>query len=333
MEKDIVFQILFVEAIVILTVLIVFFLLIVRKNVRIQKKFDKYTISPLKANTISFFDKIFNFFNSLVFENEKIFRKSVFLQKYAKRFEKHLTFEELKTKDGMYLISVKFIISYLVTILYVISMCIQQKSITFSSLILSFVIGFFILDIYLYFLYKKRRKDVEEDLLKAIIIMNNAFKSGRSTLQAVEIVKNDLDGAIADEFKKIYLDISYGLSLETVFDRFYERIKLEEARYLSTSLTLLNRTGGNIVKVFESIEKEFYNRKKLNNELRSMTSSSNFVFKVLLFIPFVVSFLILILNKEYFNPLFTTNIGKIVLLLIVFIYILYALIVKKVMKV
>ena len=78
----------------------------------------------------------------------------------------------------------------------------------------------------------RRKKKIQDDLLKAVVIMNNSFKSGRNIMQAINTVEEELDGPIADEFKKISLDISYGLSIDTVFNRFYNRVGLEDAKYI-----------------------------------------------------------------------------------------------------
>ena len=121
--------------------------------------------------------------------------------------------------------------------------------------------------------------------------------------------------------------------LEVVFGRFYDRVQLEDAKYITSSLALLNRTGGNIVKVFASIEKSFYNKKKLRNELNSMTASSLFVFRVLIFLPFVFALVIYLLNPSYFAPLFTTSLGMAILCLIIIIFALYILIIKKVLRI
>ena len=94
------------------------------------------------------------------------------------------------------------------------------------------------------------RNRLENDLLQAIIIMNNAFKSGRSISQAIELVTKELKGPIAEEFKKMSLELSFGLSIDVVFKRFGERVKIDEINYLTSSLSILNKTGGNIIKVF-----------------------------------------------------------------------------------
>lgn len=313
-------------------VFIIAFFLILKRTLRLQKKFLKYTIKPLKNDKVSFFDKIEIMFEKINTKHTKFLSKFKSLEKSSKKYEKHLSFEDLKNKTGMNIVSYKFLIGYIISFLYIVSKIIHISSITILGIVISFLIGYYILDIVLFINYIKRRKEVEEDLLKAIIIMNNSFKSGRSTMQAVEIVKNELTGAISDEFKKIHLDISYGLSLEVVFERFYDRIKIEDAKYISSSLSLLNKTGGNIIKVFNSIETEFYNRKKLENELKSLTASSNFVFKLLLVIPFVLYTVIFLLNKDYFNPFFETILGKILFLIIITLYSLYVFIVMKVMR-
>ena len=129
------------------------------------------------------------------------------------------------------------------------------------------------------------------------------------------------------------MDITYGLSLDVVFHRFYERVKIEDAKYITTSLTLLNKTGGDITRMFSMLEKSILDKKNLRNELASLTASSRFVFRFLVFLPFIFVFIIFILNPTYFAPLVTTSIGLMVLGLIIILYALYIWIIKKVLEV
>ena len=195
------------------------------------------------------------------------------------------------------------------------------------------ILAFFLPDIFLNIRFNQKRKRIEEDLLKAIIIMNNAFGSGKNIMQAIQIVKTELDGPIQDEFEKIYLDISYGLSLDVVFKRFYERVKIEDAKYITSSLTLLNKTGGDIIKVFSRLEKSILDKKNLRNELYSLTSSSRFVFRFLSILPFIFVLIIFLLNPSYFTPLFASPIGIMVLVFIIILYILYVIVIRRVLEV
>ena len=334
MHDGVIYELLVVQIIIILLLFgVIIYIIKMRHNISLEKKFSKYTVSRLQNKELSIFDKIKINIEKIIKKVSKIIEKSHILKNYSKSYEKHISYDDLDTKKGIDYISIKLILGITTILLYIITMMFQYVKISFIGLILSFIVGFFIIDIYINIEYKKRRKQISEDLLKAIIIMNNSFKSGMSIMQAIEIVKNELTGAIGDEFKKIYLDMSYGLTIETVFERFYKRVDLDAAKFITTSLTLLNKTGGNIVKVFKSIEREFFDKKKLNDELKTVTASSIFVYKILLVIPFIICFLIFILNPNYFNPLFKTNIGLLVITLIILLYLMYALIIKRIMRV
>jgi len=312
---------------------IIFFLLRESKSIKYQKRFERFALLSVRDYEKSFFDvvlfKIWKFIHCL----SAILSKSVVLKKYSEKYERHITFEEKDVKSGIDYIAIKFLTAFCLVILNLVTLMFQYSNIRLIGCLFAFLIGFFLPDIYLSLQFKKKRKRVEDDLLKAIIIMNNSFKSGRNIMQAVDIVKTELDGPISDEFKKIYMDMTYGLSIDVVFQRFYERVKLEDAKYITSSLTLLNRTGGNIVRVFSTIEKSFFDKKKLKNEMKSLTAASIFVFRVLIILPFLFAFLIFLMNPTYFNPLIETPLGILILILIVLLYTLYVLTIYKVLKV
>jgi len=334
MKDGVILELLIIQILVItLLIGIIIYIIYARHNIALERKFSKYTVSRLVNTEISIFDKLVLKLNILIKKVSSIINKSEVLRKYGISYEKHIPYDKIDDRKGIDYVSIKLLLGVLTIILYIFTEMFQYSKITFAGVVLSFTIGFFITDIFVQIEYKKKRKEISEDLLKAIIIMNNSFKSGMSIMQAIEIVKNELEGAIGDEFKKIYLDMSYGLTIEVVFDRFYNRVKLDDAKFITTSLTLLNKTGGNIVKVFKSIEREFFDKKKLNDELKTTTASSNFIYKVLLAVPFVVCLLIVTLNPSYFNPLFKTQLGILIVMVIFLLYIMYAYIIKRIMRV
>ena len=327
-------QILITQGLVIIILLILIVYLIRQKRIiSLEKRFEKFALISVHDYEKSFFDILYDTFWKLIHRLSKRLKKSVFLTNYSKRYDKHIRYENRFNFTGMDYVSIKLLVGILLILLNIVTSMFQLVSVSVMSLLLSFIIGFFLPDIFLEIEYERKRKRVEEDLLKAIIIMNNSFKSGRNIMQAVEIVKEELEGPISDEIKKIYLDMTYGLSIEVVFDRFYNRVKLDDAKYITSSLSLLNKTGGNIVRVFGTIEKNFFNKKKLKQEMQSLTSASIFVFRILCVLPFLFILVIYLLNPSYFTPMFTTIMGRILLLFITLFYILYILVIKKVLEV
>ena len=329
MRIEYIFSILVYLLVSILLFIILYVLILSRYNKKITDRFDKYTIKSNKNTKPSFFDTFFRFLNNIITKLSNILNKSAVLNNYGKKFDKYVENNKYK---GIDLVSIKILLSLCFGLLYIISSSIRFNF-NIMFLLLIIILSFFLIDIYYIFDYKNNRKIIEKDLLNAIIIMNNAFKSGMNITEAVNIVSNELTGPIKKEFIKIKMDIDYGLSLEVVFDRFYERVKIEDIKYISSSLSLINKTGGNIVKVFDSIEKNFYDKKKINDELNSLTSSSKFMFKLLVTMPILLIIVIILLNKEFFLPLVTTIIGRFIILIMLILYVSYIILIKSILRV
>ncbi len=322
----------FIQIIMIITLLVItFFLYRYSVTSKKEKRISRFSIEALSEKQTSILDKLELLYEKLIKKLSNYLEKNKLFKNYHLKYEKYIGITE-KNRTSYDFISNKITISIIVVILTIISDALRLRSISFIQIFISFVVGFFALDIYYLLKLKKIKKDIENDLLQAVIIMNNAFKSGRSIIQAIELVSTELEGIIANEFKKIYIDLSYGLDLEVVFDRFSKRMPYEEASYMASSLVILNKTGGNVVKVFSSIERSLISRKRLNDELNSTLAMSKFVFKVLASMPFFIFIIIYLFNKSYFKPLISTTIGKIISIIILLLYISYIIIVKKITK-
>lgn len=319
--------------IMVILAFVIFYLIIYNNSLKLEKRISKYSIDSIKDDSISLFDLLSNEYKKMVSFLTKNLNKSTVLKRYSSKYNKYITYENDKNTSAMDFVSNKFYICLLFIIIITFARIIEGIFPSFLDIMVSALLGFFSIDIYFKFYDYIKKRQIEQDLLNAIIIMNNAFRSGRSTMQAIEIVAKELKGPISQEFKKMHLEISYGLSLDVVFERFSKRVESEEVSYITSSLSILNKTGGNIIKVFSSVEKMLFNKRKLKQEMKSLTSSANMISKILLIMPFVFITIITILNPSYFIPLLNTSIGNILLFIIILIYGLYAFIVNKIMKV
>ncbi len=319
--------------IMIILAFIIFYLIIYNKSLKIERRISKYSIESIKNDEIALFDLLYKYYFNIVLKIGNILKKIPVMVKYSSRYNRYITYDNEKDIKAIDFVSNKFLICFVFIFIISFSKIIEGVIPGIIDVLIAGILGFFLLDIYFKFSDYIKKKQVEQELLNAIIIMNNAFRSGRSTMQAIEIVAQELKGPIKQEFKKMHLEISYGLSLDVVFDRFSKRVDSEEVNYITSSLSILNKTGGNIIKVFSSIEKMLFNKRKLKQEMKSLTSSASMISKILLFMPFVFVIFITLLNPDYFIPLINTTIGNIILCLIILIYGIYAYVVSRIMKV
>jgi len=307
--------------------------LIYKRTLKLEKRIGKYTLEPIDANAISVMDYQKIWYEKILKKISNNLNSSVFLQKYSLRYDKYIGIINSKTWEPMDFISEKVVSAIIFILIAIFSFVIQVRSIHFYDIVLIFLIGFFVPDILYFSKFRFHRRKIENDLLQAIIIMNNAFKSGRSIAQAIDLVAQELDGAIKREFEKMRMELSFGLAIEVVFARFAERVKIEEVNYLTASLTILNKTGGNIIKVFSSIEQSLFSKKKLRLELESLTGSSKLIMYVLFCVPILFVVFVSAVNPTYFSPFFTSTLGLVLLFMIIMFYIIYIICVNKIMKV
>src|SRR5574344_72396 len=326
---------LFIIQIIILISLLILMQAIIRyrNSMNLERRFGKYSVKPRVDKTPSLFDKVIAFYDNLVITFSTVIRKSEFLVKYSKRFDKYLLFTKDRYKTGLDIVSSKILIAIIFLLIAVVSKALQYKTLAMYEIIFPLVIGFFVLDVIYAIEYKIYRDKVENDLLQAIIIMNNAFKSGRSITQAITLVGNELTGVIGEQFKIMSKELSKGLSIDVVFKRFADRIDIDEVNYLTASLTILNKTGGNIIKVFSSIENSLFMKKKLRLELQSLTGSSKIIMWVLFCVPVAFVIIISLLSPGYFDPFFNNPVGIGLFVMMVIYYIIYILAVRKILKV
>ena len=315
-----------------LIVIIIFIIIIILLRQAVAEKKEKriayYSLEPLKDASIPLIDKIKNKYLIFVQKNRQVLLKIDYFKKKSKKYEKYIKYRHRDKISAIDFITNKIIIMILFVLLAVIS-GIFTTGINILAIVIDIIVGYYLLDIILKIYYKRQTKLIENELLRAIIVMNNAFKSGKSTLQALNIAAKELPEPISDEFKKMYLDMKYGLSVDTVFERFAKRVDLEEAVFLSSSLTILNKTGGNIVEVFSSIERTLFDKKKLKN----ISASPKMVTRVLLVIPIIFISIIYILNPSYFAPLFSSTLGYMIIVTIVLMFIIYVILLNKITKI
>lgn len=322
----------FQSSIIVICVIILMFVLKFIKGISLEQRISPYAICHDDDLEDSIFDNIIHVYTNIQHKLSSILDKSSLMTKLSKKYSKYvpLTDNHLKEID---FISDKIVLGLLVMIVSFVSQVFKLRILMPHEMLIPFIIGFFIVDVYYAIKYAIYYKQLENDLLQAVMIMNNAFKAGKSIVQAVSLVADELDSVVGREFNKMLVELNFGLDVNVVFERFSERIKLKEAEYLTSSLSILNQTGGDIVKIFNTIEKTMIEKRKLGLELEALTASSKIILYVLIIVPILFIGFISMIDPTYFSPFFESSFGLAIFAIVVILYMIYIYIVNKLMKV
>lgn len=312
---------------VILIIAIILWLYLTIRSIRFQKRIENYVVVNEDFQNISILDRLCNYWNKVVDDLVKKL-KQMKIDKSLYKVD-----EKIEISQKMKVLAIKILLCICLMIIYLLFSLFRVTNFSFVNIILVFLLSYYIPEIVYAIKNKIRKKQIENDLLKAVSLMNNSFQSGKSIIQTIKTVVSELDGPLAEEFDKMHQDMLHGLSFQTAFIRFNDRVDLDEVKYITTALLILNKTGGNIMEVFASIERSFYTRRTLDMELKATIASSKLVFQLLVFLPIFLWGIIGLWNPDYFSIFFESTPGVLLFTVILCIYLIYIIVIRNIMKV
>lgn len=313
-----------IELIILFSIFIVFMIWIIYTiySIKLSNRLKNHIIKE-KQEDISLLDRIINYYN---YRKEKIVN-GILIENNTSKRDKNKQYKEVSVLVDSILSSLVLLIIYiLISIFYL-------RNINLLSVIGVLIFGFIIPGFISLIKENIRKKEIEKDLLLLIKIINNNLQSGKTIKESLDDAKNKLNGYIKEELIELINDLDHGLSLDVAFKRMKDRSKVNDLSYLTATLSILSKTGGDINLAFSYLEKIFKTRKTLDQELISTTASSKLVFIILSILPVIVFLGMIVLYDNYLNLYITTDIGKLLGISEALLYLVYILVIKKVMRI
>lgn len=154
-------------------------------------------------------------------------------------------------------------------------------------------------------LQRRRVAKAEDQLPDAIDMMVNALKAGYSLQAAIEFVGREMSEPLGPEFARIYEEQRLGFEMRNALLGLQERIPSTDFKMLVTSVLIQRETGGNLGEILTNIATLMRTRQGFRGHLAALTSEPRMSAYLLTALPPGVFLLIMIMNREYIQPLFT----------------------------
>jgi tight adherence protein B len=158
---------------------------------------------------------------------------------------------------------------------------------------------------------KARRKSrLEGQLVDSLMILSSSLKGGLSLLQAIEVLVEESNPPLSQEFGLVLRENKMGVSLEESLKRLNDRLEIEEVNLMTNCILVSRETGGDLTKVLSRLSTTIRDNRKLKDTIRTLTLQGRlqgFIMSVLpfFFIGAVVSF-----NRNHFDIMFETEQGR-----------------------
>lgn len=165
---------------------------------------------------------------------------------------------------------------------------------------------------YGYLLIKKdaRFRRFNNLLPETIDLMSRALKAGHAVTSAIEMISQEIAEPVASEFRIVFEEQNLGLPLREAMLSLAERVPIDDVRFLVTAILVQKETGGNLAEILDKTAALLRERMRLKGQLRIYTAQGRLTGWFLCLLPFVVFFLISLINHGYEKKLWTDSLGR-----------------------
>lgn len=163
---------------------------------------------------------------------------------------------------------------------------------------------------YLYFKRSMRFKRFDMLLPETVDLMARGLRAGHSITSVIEMVAQEIAEPISTEFRIVFEEQNLGLPLREAILNLAHRVPLDDVRFLVTAILVQKDTGGNLAEVLDKTSAVMRERNRLRGQLRIYTAQGRISGWILCCLPFIVFFLISLVNHNYEKALWTDPLGR-----------------------
>ncbi|MGC9520804.1 MAG: type II secretion system F family protein [Anaerolineae bacterium] len=175
------------------------------------------------------------------------------------------------------------------------------------------IAGFFIPRIYLGVRKNTRLKEFNDQLSDALNLMVNSLRAGYSTMQALEVISNEMPEPIAEEFGRVVLELQLGVSFDTAMANLLRRVPSPDLDLVITAMSVQREVGGNLAEVLDAISFTIRERVRIKGEIKTLTAQGRITGYVITALPFGLGMIIYLINPGFMDVLFTDPCGWIMM--------------------
>jgi tight adherence protein B len=160
----------------------------------------------------------------------------------------------------------------------------------------------------------RRQALLEKQLVPALRLMAASTESGFSVQQALGRAASELPSPIADELHQTVRLIALGVSLETALAELGARSG-PNFRLFAHIVAVQYRIGGSLPSLLLGLATNVHDRLQFHAELSALTAQTRYSGWILGALPFGFLGLMALVSPDYIQVLFSTDTGRIILLL------------------
>jgi tight adherence protein B len=160
---------------------------------------------------------------------------------------------------------------------------------------------------------KKRRIALENQLPTVLQLLAGSLDSGASMLHAMEIVAQEGNAPLADEFARVVVETEVGRPMLDSLQAMADRCASQDLDWTVEAIRIQYTSGGSLSETLRTLAEFMRARVEIRGEVRALSAEARLSGKVLTGLPLLVGGFLMLFRPDYVAPLYQTGTGRMML--------------------
>ncbi len=159
-------------------------------------------------------------------------------------------------------------------------------------------------------LIKRRQTRFIEHFPDAIDLMVRGLKAGLPIGESIKTAGQEIPDPVGLELRRVTDGIRIGRQMDDILWEASRRVNLQEFDFFTIALSIQAETGGNLAETLGNLTDVLRGRRQLKRKIRALSSEAKASAYIIGSLPFIMTLLIYLVNKEYLIGLFSDPRGQ-----------------------
>jgi len=180
---------------------------------------------------------------------------------------------------------------------------------------------------------KARVNKLNAQLPEALTMISNSLKAGFGLLQALNVAAEQLSHPISTELGRTIHEMNVGSSAEEALLGLSERSGSYDLDIVVTAILVQRTVGGNLGEVLDTVAETMRERIRIRGEIQTLTAQQKLTGVVIGLLPLGVGLLFEVMSPDYINPLFTTLLGRVLVVVAIILETVGIMIIQRILNI
>jgi tight adherence protein B len=180
---------------------------------------------------------------------------------------------------------------------------------------------------------KARVAKLNAQLPEALTMISNSLKAGFGLLQALNVASDQLSHPISTEFGRTIHEMNIGSGAEEALQALSERGDSYDLDIVVTAILVQRTVGGNLGEILDNVAETMRERIRIRGEIETLTAQQKLTGIVIGLLPVFVGVMFTVISPGYIDPLFSTLMGKVMLVAAVVLEIVGIMVIQRILNI